>query len=307
MNAISGTSRRWGVGFQTAASRIWHLAAALAVVCAAGCFREPDEKTPVEPRIVPWAFEDAPPSIAHVTGTEVVLDLSWAARCTYDGWLPDTGETELCDEQPFRATVSCDGPCELDPPELATGLELDGAGTAQIRLVAPGDVDLEVTLEHLETGQTFRRSGQLAVRDREALVIDCVVQPYDAETPRCEQRDGFVLCQDVPYEPCSTEMAIDPQWGTPIEIWVYSVGDGYPLAPGSRIPGTVADLSLPEVTFADLEPRRADTVRPDAHADPRAAPVARAFKMEGEEPGMLAIHASQGGFAADLESELVFP
>lgn len=265
----------------------------------AGCTTERIED--VAPRIL-WSLDEKSPAIAFVPGTELDVFVEWAALCRTEG-IPDTSTTKTCDDQAFLATVHCEGaPCEIDPPAASAGLELKGQGRVSVRAAAPGDLTIEVALEHLGTHEQLVKRGVLAIRDLERVVDDCIYQAYDPTMPRCEQRTGYILCQDRPWLTCPASAAVDPVWGTPISLWIYGEGGGYPISPTTTIPSNGRPLR-PIVTFGALVPTETDYVQ-GGHADARAGSNALKFQASPKTAGTLSVHASIGGFTADRVTQL---
>jgi hypothetical protein len=144
--------------------------------------------------------------------------------------------------------------------------------------------------------------GVLAIRELERVVVDCIYQAYDPAMPRCEPRPGYILCQDRPWLACPDRAAVDPTWGTPISLWIYGEGGGYPIATTTTIPSLDRPL-LPTATFGALAPDETDYLQ-GGHADTRAGPGALKFQATPKTAGTLSIHGSVGGFTADRAMQL---
>jgi hypothetical protein len=276
----------------------------IALVAAALSACGPDKKTQVLPRIN-LPLESGAPKVAYLPGTEFEIAVSWIAWCTYNGGLPDTSTTKPCDEQRFLARLEYDGPAgDVMPRGVSAGSPFTGQGTILVRPSMPGDFKIRVEIENMVTRERRQAGGQIAIRDLERVVIDCVYQPFDPSAPpRCENKPGYVLCRDVPTMPCPTTARLDPIWGTDISIWIYGQGGGFPIHPVSKLPWSPSTSFPPQVAFTGAALSRTDYARA-GHADPRAAPFAEKFATTVKAPVSLAVHATQKDLEADLSVTL---
>lgn len=191
--------------------------AALAL-SAAAC--GPSEKSEVAPGVRCLNCEGYN---AVTPGAELELWLEWTAWCRYDG-VGDTSSTEMCDEQPFIATIECNGAaCELEDDAFATGVELDGFESTVVSVTGEGDLTLDVELVHAQSGETYRRAYDVVVREPDEIVIDCT---YDSDPQRrnCIQQDGYLECE-VSWVPCAPDGIFESEGGNPLSIWVYGMSD----------------------------------------------------------------------------------
>lgn len=260
------------------------------------------ERTAVAPHIG-FYLEDTAPTLAYLPGTDIAIDVAWAAKCTTHG-VGDTSTTEYCDEQDFVATVTCTGGCEIDPPAAADGVAFDGEGTLHVT-PSIGNVAIEITIEHAKTHEQLTKRGQIAIRAMDTLVVDCRIQPYDAANPRCVHRDNFVECFDRPWIACPAQAVADPEWGTPVSLWVYGQGGGMPIATATTIPGSSSDLA-PNVRFAGLSLSPTDYTD-NAHPTPGASAVAAKFAEDLKLTGSLQITARENGMTVQSVMDLVAP
>ncbi len=262
------------------------------------------EKSAIAPHIGLY-LDDKPPVIAYVPGTVIDVDVAWAAQCTTHG-IGDTSTTEYCDDQDFVATVTCTGaPCDLDPPAASTGLALTGDGHVRIT-PAIGNTTIDVVIEHADTHEQLAKRSQIAIRAMDKLVIDCRLQAYDAANPRCVHRDNFVECFDRPWIACPTQAIADPEWGTPVSMWVYGEGSGMPIATARSIPGTASD-AFPSVEFTGLALTRTDYSDTNAHPTPGASAVALKFEDDMKAAGTLRTTARLEGTVTQAAMDLVAP
>ncbi len=160
-------------------------------------------------------------------------------------------------------------------------------------------------IEHRDTHEQIVRRGQIAIRNLERLVIDCVLQPYDPNKPRCEPREGYNLCHDVPWTACPASATVDPVWGTPVSMWVYGEGGGLAIATTTTIPVAGHPLS-PKVEFSGLTLSTTDYAE-GTHANAGASSVAEMFASDLKITGTLRTAAYQDQFAANAIMELTAP
>lgn len=266
------------------------------LVSLTGCMST--TQTQVKPDIL-LPLDEGAPAVASLPGTVVDIGVSWTARCTTDGVVPDTSTTEACDEQDFIATVTCSGgPCELDPPAAASGVAMTGEGKVHAKLPAAGDVAIDVVIEHAGTHERLAKHGRIAIRAMDRLVVDCRMQAYDAANPRCVERENFTECFDRPWVACPATATADPVWGTPVSVWVYGEGGGLPIVPRAEDPGTVdiTGVVLPPTDYVD-----------NAHAHATAAWAVKKFTDTVKTAGTMRVVARQNGMVAETVLQLATP
>src|SRR3954468_25104096 len=172
----------------------------LGAIVLGACACSAQRQSAITPTIAFVPGTDGPPRAAYLPGTEFHLEVSWTAWCTQEGLIPETSTTRTCDEQPFVARVSCAGaPCDVTPGEVLTGgAIMRGVGEIVVRVPAPGDLRLDVAIEHVGTHETASRHGVVPVRALDEVVVDCKVQLQDAsDPPRCTPQRGYVVCRDI--------------------------------------------------------------------------------------------------------------
>ncbi len=224
-------------------------------------------------------------------GTAFDVYVAWTARCTNDGPLPDTSQTYACDEQPFIARVACSGAaCSVSPPSAsAGGARFSGEGELGVVLTDEGDVEVTVELEHAETGEISSQTFSYKVRRPERIALDCWWNS-DPLAKTCVDQGTYKLCETTTWRPCEANLALEPEGGNPLSIWVYGEAQGMPV----RL------MPVAQVSFAGFTPDGVAQNDGAPHDNPDALLEADRFSARLTQPGKYAISASFAALSTSL-------
>jgi hypothetical protein len=193
--------------------------------------------------------------------------------------LPDTSTTYPCDKQPFVASARCEGAtCSVEPSQAGgSGVNFDGEGVIRVRPTSVGDLTLSIELEHGETGERFKQSHTLLIREPDRLVIDCWFNS-DPRARNCTDAGSQVLCEET-WTTCKETFAVETDGGNPFSIWIYGEAAGLPVA------------LVPQVSFEGFSADTRDFDYVPTHDNPQAVEEASRFSTIVTQPGTYTISA----------------